>query len=104
MATQNPLEELIVNILNEVGFDKLDEEAKKEYFPQFMAAAEQRIGASLLPLLNEESASVFVKLSQKETAPQEWWDFWQTNVPNFTEVVKQALTEFANEVKESFAL
>jgi hypothetical protein len=104
MTSQNPIEELIVTILNENGFDKLDVQAQKEYLPQFVAAAEQRIGSALLPLLNEESAKQFVQLSKAETNPQEWWDFWQANVPNFTEVVKSALTGFAQEIKESFAL
>lgn len=104
MAQQNPLEELVVDILNTNGFDKLDESAKKEYLPQFMAQAEQRIGAKLLPLLNEVSATQFVELSKKETTPDQWWKFWQENVPNFTEVVKQSLVEFASEVKESFVI
>jgi len=104
MPTQNPLEELIVSILNENGFDKMDQEAQKEYLPQFVAQAEQRIGAALLPLLKEDSAKQFVELSQKETTPQQWWDFWQEHVPNFVDVVKGALSGFAQEIKESFAL
>lgn len=101
MAQQNPLEELVIDILNNNGFDKLDAEAKKEYIPQFMAQAEQRIGAALLPLLNENSATKFVELSKKDTTPDQWWKFWQDNVPNFTDTVKQALEQFAAEVKES---
>jgi len=104
MVQENPLEELILNILNENGFDKLDEEAKKEYLPQFLTQAEQRIGAALLPLLNEESAKQFVELTKKETNPEQWWEFWQSNVPNFNEVVKEALAGFAQEVKESFSI
>ncbi len=104
MSQQNPLEELILNILNENGFDKLDEEAKKEYLPQFLAQAEQRIGGALLPLLNEESAKQFVELTKKETNPDQWWSFWQANVPNFNEVVKEAMSGFVQEVKESFSI
>lgn len=101
MSQQNPLEELLAEILNSNGFDKLDEETKREYMPQFMAQAEQRVGAALLPLLNQESASKFVELSQKESTPDEWWNFWQENVPNFSEVVRQSLMDFAAEVKQS---
>lgn len=102
MSQQNPLEELILSILNENGFDKLDDEAKKTYLPQFMAQAEQRIGAALLPLLNEESANRFVELTKKQAKPADWLTFWHDNIPNFDEVVKKTLTDFALEVKESF--
>ncbi|OGH89709.1 MAG: hypothetical protein A2537_02330 [Candidatus Magasanikbacteria bacterium RIFOXYD2_FULL_36_9] len=104
MPQENPLEELVLSILNENGFDKLDEEAKKEYLPQFLAQAQQRIGAALLPLLSEDSAKQFVELSKKETNPEKWWEFWQTNVPNFNDVVKNALAGFAQEVKNSFSI
>ncbi len=104
MAQQNPLEELVLNVLNENGFDKLDEEAQKEFFPQYLAQAQQRIGAALLPLLTEESAKQFVELSKKETNPEKWWEFWQANVPNFNNVVKEALAGFAQDVQESFSI
>ncbi len=104
MAQQNPLEELVLGILNDSGFEHLDDEAKKEYLPQFLAQAEQRIGNAVLPLLNEQSAKQFVELTKQETTPEQWWSFWQENVPNFTEVVKEALSGFAQEVKESFAI
>jgi len=104
MSQENPLEELVLNILNENGFDKLDEEAKKEYLPQFLAQAEQRIGAALLPLLNEESGKQFVELTKSKTTPEQWWSFWQENVPNFNDVVKEALSGFAQEVKGSFSI
>lgn len=104
MATQNPLETLILNVLNENGFDKLDEESKKAYLPQYVAQAEQRLGAALLPLLNEEAAKKFVELTNQETAPETWWNFWQTNVVDFEAVVKRVLSDFALEIKESFAV
>lgn len=104
MTQQNPLEELILNILNENGFDKLDDESKKTYLPQFMAQAEQRLGAALLPHLNEESANLFVELTKKQAKPSEWLVFWHEHVANFDSVVKETLGEFAAEVKESFQL
>lgn len=104
MAQQNPMEELIVSILNANGFDELDEDAKKMYLPQFVAQAEQRIGAALLPLLNKESAEQFAQLTKQETTPEQWLAFWEKNVSNFSEVVKNTMDEFAAEVKESLAL
>ncbi len=104
MTQQNPLEDLIVSILNANGFENLDDDAKATYLPQFMAQAEQRIGAALMPLLTKESAAEFVELTKKETTPEQWWKFWETSVPNFTEVVKATMEKFAGEVKESLAL
>lgn len=102
MAQQNPLEELMLTVLNANGFDKLDEDARKTYLPQFLAHAEQRIGSALLPLLNEASANEFVAMTKREAKPQEWLDFWHKNVVNFDEVVKQTLVDFVDEVKEAF--
>ncbi len=102
MAQENPLETLILEVLNANGFDKLDADAKKTYLPQFLAHAEQRIGAALLPLLNEESANEFVVLTKKQAKPEEWLNFWHKNVANFDEVVKQTLTDFVVEVKSAF--
>jgi predicted methyltransferase len=102
MQQQNPLEELVVSVLNENGFGKLDEDAKKTYLPQFIAQAEQRLGAAMLPLLGEQSANEFVKLTKKETSSDEWYGFWKKNVPNFDLVVKKTLKDFASEVSGAF--
>jgi hypothetical protein len=68
-AQKNFLESYLLQVLNENGFDKLDDDAKKTFFPQFLAQAEQRLGAALLPLLNEESANKFVELTKNNTKP-----------------------------------
>jgi len=101
-AQKNFLEVYLLQVLNENGFEKLDDDAKKTYFPQFMAQAEQRLGAALLPLLNEESANKFVELTKTKADPEAWFNFWQANVPSFDEVVKKTLNEFAAEIKTAF--
>ena len=45
------LEEYVLQIIKQYGYDSLSEDSKKELFPQFMAQAETRLGAKLLPLL-----------------------------------------------------
>lgn len=102
--SQNPLEQLIVSILNDNGFDKLDDDAKKTFLPQFIAHAEQRLGAAMLPLLNEESANKFVEMTKKQASPDEWLKFWHANVANFDEVVKKTLQDYALEVKDAFVV
>lgn len=102
---ENILEQYVLKVLNENGFDKLDEQAKKQYLPQFVVQAEQRLGAALLPLLNEESANAFVELTKKQDAkPDEWWGFWKKHVPDFEKLVEKTLQEFAVETKDAFSL
>jgi len=104
-SSQNFIHEYVVKALNENGFDKLAPEAQKEYLPQFVAQAEQRIGAVLLPMLNEEAANAFAELSQKNNATaDDWWEFWNANVPDFAGVVKKTLDEFTQEIKQAFTV
>ncbi len=101
-AQKNFLEVYLLQVLNENGFEKLDDDAKKMYFPQFMAQAEQRLGATLLPLLNEETANKFVELTKQQADPNTWFEFWNANIPNFEEVIKKTLNDFAVEIKAAF--
>lgn len=103
-AQKNFLEVYLLEVLNQNGFEKLDDDAKKTYFPQFLAQAEQRLGAALLPLLNEESANKFVELTKNNANPDAWYEFWNANIPNFEEVVKKTLNEFAVEIKDAFQI
>lgn len=105
MEEQNLLEQYVLRVLNENGFEKLDEQAKKQYLPQFVVQAEQRLGTALLPLLNEESANAFVALTKNQAAkPDEWWSFWKNNIPDFEKIVEKTLQEFAVEVKGAFSV
>lgn len=89
----------IVRLLVQNGFN-LSNNLQKELVPQFVAHAEVRIGAALLPLLKPEAADKMQKLlDNKNTVAQDWVDFWKENVPNYEEVVKKALQDFAVEVK-----
>lgn len=53
---ENSLEAIVLAMLNKYGFNKMSEVEQKEFFPQFMAEAERRIGVALLPHLSEEDA------------------------------------------------
>ncbi|MFA6427660.1 MAG: DUF5663 domain-containing protein [Candidatus Magasanikbacteria bacterium] len=97
------IEQYVLDVLNQQGFSVLDETSQQEMFPQFMAEAEQRLGARLLPLLDKSAAQDFDKLlKQQEVKPEELWNFWQKHVPNFLEVVKGALNDYAKEVAVAF--
>jgi len=95
----------IVQLLAQNGYNNLGDDLKKEFVPQFVAHAEVRIGAALLPLLKSEAAGKMRKLlAGKKTTAQDWADFWTENVPNYEEVVKKALQDFAVELKGALAI
>jgi len=101
--SSNPLENYVLNILKENGYDKLDEADQKLYLIQFTAEAERRMGAELLPLLDEKSAKKFTELMEKEnTSQEEWGKFWVANVPDFQNLIKKVMKDFAAEVRQSF--
>ncbi|MFH1947280.1 MAG: DUF5663 domain-containing protein [Candidatus Magasanikbacteria bacterium] len=98
------LHEYILEVLSQSGYGELDETTKQEYVPQFVAHAETRIGAALLPELNEESAKKMVELTKNESVTSEdWQNFWQENVSGFAEIVKKTLEEFAVELRDILA-
>jgi hypothetical protein len=98
------LHDYIMQALSACGYDNLSEELKKEYVPQFVAHAETRIGAALLPSLTESMAKEMAELLKSDkTTPDDWANFWQKNVPNYPEIVKKTLADFAEELKQIFA-
>lgn len=108
MANAKPqftfLEEVIVEILKENGFENLTDEQKKTLLPQFVAHAEVRLGAAVMPLLNEASANQLAALAEKpKTSSAEWLKFWTDSIPNFEEVVKEVLQNYAVELGQIFA-
>lgn len=93
--------DFISQLLAQNGYN-LNDNLQKEFAPQFIAHAEVRIGAALLPLLKPEAADKMQKLlDNKNTVAQDWADFWKENVPNYEEVVKKALQDFAVEVNRA---
>lgn len=95
------LNEYILNVLKQNGYDDLEDSVRQEFVPQLVAHAETRLGASLLPKLDETSAQKMIDLTKDEnTTPEEWEKFWQENVSDFSEVVKKTLEDFSIEIKE----
>jgi len=87
--------------LRQSGFGNLSEETKKEFMPRFVAQAELRLGAALLPLLSESSAKEMSDMIDKQTAnPDQWLVFWQKNVKDFDNVVRKILKDYADEMKK----
>ena len=89
----------IVQLLVQNGYN-LSDNLQKEFVPQFVAHAEVRIGAALLPLLKPDAADKMQKLlNNSKTTARDWANFWSESVPKYEEVVKTALQDFAVEVE-----
>lgn len=95
------LSDYVLDVLKKNGFADLTPENQAEFLPQFTAEAQRRIGAALLPLLNEDAAEAMIKLGNNEqTTDKDWWSFWNKQVPDFKEVVNQALADYTQDLKK----
>ena len=95
------LEDFIDNLMEDVGLDSLDEQTKKRFRGQFISQAERRIGIKLMPELSDEDRSeLSQKIKKGETDAQQMHEFWSDKVEDYTDLVREALDEFAVEMKE----
>lgn len=100
MANFDFLRDFVEEVLKQNGFVNLSEETKKEFMPRFVAQAEVRLGAALLPLLSEPAAREMAKMiDSQENNPEKWREFWQKNVKDFSGVAEKTLKDFAAEVQ-----
>lgn len=95
------LHDYVEEILRQSGFSNLSEETKKEFMPRFVAQAELRLGAALLPLLSEPATKEMAGMIDKQSAnSDQWLGFWQKNIKDFDKVVENTLKNFAEEMKQ----
>jgi hypothetical protein len=98
------LQQFVQDVLMQHGFDKLTEEDRQAYFPQFVGEAERRVGLVLLPLIKTKAdGDEMEKLLASGGSPEAWSAFWHKAVPNFEDVVRDALNAFSKEVAASFS-
>jgi len=91
----------VQHILDENGFENLSEELRDQYLPQLVAEAERRLGAAVLPKLDEAGATKLVALIKDQNTTAEMMQtFFDEHVDGYKELVEQTLTDFAGEVKE----
>ena len=104
MAIQpaNPLEQFVLEALIAQGFEKLNEVDQKIFFPQFVTEAERRVGIAFAPHLTAESADEFKALLEKDSTSDDWYNFWNKNVPDFMTLVRKTLEDFATEMAAIF--
>lgn len=93
------LEAYIVELLNKQGFANMSEANRQELLPQFVAQAEVRLGAALLPLVTLSGAEKIKQMVEGgKTSPEQWRSFWEQEVPDFEAVTAKTLTAYGSEV------
>ena len=95
------LESYIEALLDKVGFERLTEETRAQYVPQFVAEAERRLALAVLPKLSKDGAERLTALLRDEkTTPDVLQRFWQEEINGFQDIVKATLEDFAKEVQQ----
>ncbi len=103
-ANLNPVEQYILETLNQHGFDKLKPEDQKNYLQQFVAEGEKRLGLAVAPYLPEKSNSELNELMESESTPEQWLKFYQKYVPSYEDLVKSTLDNYIKEIANAFGL
>ncbi|HRH23324.1 MAG TPA: DUF5663 domain-containing protein [Candidatus Magasanikbacteria bacterium] len=79
----------------------LSEEEKKMYTERLSLLLEEKLGAELMERLNDAQLDTFEKLfSNAETTGEEWSMFWNENIPNFSDFVRDRLESFSARLHE----
>jgi len=98
VTPQTFVEQAVLSVLIQHGFENLNENDQQAFFPQFVAEAERRLGLVVLPRLNEEGAAEFENLLRTETNPEKWNAFWTKYLPDFNNLMTETLEKFGEEI------
>lgn len=94
----------IEKVLDDAGFDKMTEETRAQYVPQFMAEAQRRVGLALMPHLSADATDDLEKILKNNTlSSQTMQEFWKKHVPDFDAILQKTLSDFAVELKQTLA-
>lgn len=93
------LEEFAEQMLAQLGLDNLSQVEREQFLPSIVHNLEMRLGDALLPLVSDSAAPAFRALVSSDSTSEQWLDFWHKTVPNFDDVVKRVLVDFAEESK-----
>lgn len=98
------LETIIHNMMDDAGFAEMSEETRDQFFPQFVAEAERRIGLAYTALLDDAGADAFAELfAGEEVDPSAVQSFLATHIPEYQALANKTLNAFAIEFKEAVA-
>jgi hypothetical protein len=94
----------IEKILDDAGFDKMTEETRAQYVPQFMAEAQRRVGLALMPHLDSDATDDLEKiLKNDQLSSGVMQEFWKKHVPDFEVILQKTLADFSVELKQTLA-
>lgn len=91
------LSEYINSLFDEIGLGDMNEMQKNVYIPRFTALLEERIGLTILPLLNQDQLTTFGEMlnNSSNVDSAAWSEFWHGAVPDFDNKIAEILKEFA---------
>jgi hypothetical protein len=97
--TSFSIEAYALSVLEQLDLGGMNTHERERYLPRLVQQIEYRLGAALLPLVPDTAAGEFETLMQTDATPDAWLSFWQTQVPNFSELVQKTLHDFVAECK-----
>ena len=93
------LEDFVYTVLLDHGFGDLPEEEQQRLLPGFTEQALVRLSSALAPKLTNEGLDVFSALSTSSAAtPDAWETFWRMYVPDFSQLAKETLEHYVEEI------
>ncbi len=95
------LSEYVNSLFDEIGLGDMNEMQKNVYIPRFTALLEERIGLTILPLLNQDQLTKFGEMLDDSSGAdnQAWSEFWHGAIPDFDQKIAEILKEFAESAK-----
>lgn len=93
------LEEFAEKVLSELGLSNLTSVEREQFLPQIVRNLELRLGDALLPLVPDSAAPQFRALAESDSTSEQWMEFWHQTVPEFDDIIKKVLADFAQESK-----
>jgi hypothetical protein len=88
------LDGFIEQLIKEKGFPDLSDEVKEEIKTDLLGRADDFITAKLISALSDDKVAQFEAMLKEGKPQEETQKFLQDSIPDFTNVVSQALMEF----------
>lgn len=101
MSLQDNIKAAQIDLVSELGIDKLPEEQQKDLLAQISEVLQQRIVLRLVEEMPEEKKEDFGKVLQEgEKNPDKIEKFLNENLPNLEELVLDEIGKYKTEAKQ----
>lgn len=97
------IQNFVLDLLKQAGLDNMPEEFKKEYIEKLAIEAERRLGVMAMEELDAKGLEEFENFMSTHDAPktEEFLEFFNNHIPDFTAKTSQTLQDFAQEFLSS---